>query len=234
MTWFLNLSTRVKLFFGFGLMILFLATVIMTAYTGITAIQESQHRLYEVEFANTADLLTFESNQNEVRAALLTMMGLTRKSDQEFWHQVLMDRAKTNDAILQRLFGQIRNDPQSLRRLEELKAAREAFIQTRDSQVIPLIYEGKSEEAKKLSLGVQADRFKKMRAIGLELVNEAEERARTAVTRSEQRARDAIRFFVGVGGIAVLLGVVMAAYLNRTPTRSRASRASLNRSRPEI
>lgn len=42
MKWFLDLTTRGKLFAGFGLMIVFLATVIAAAYTGIAAIQASQ------------------------------------------------------------------------------------------------------------------------------------------------------------------------------------------------
>ena len=140
MTWFLNLPTRAKLLFGFGLMLLFLSVVIATAYMGILAIQDSQHRLYDADSANVVDLLTFESNQNEVRAAQLTMMALTRRSDQEFWHQDVKDRAKASDAILPRLLERARQDPQSLRKLEELQAIRDAFVQSRDTQIIPLIY----------------------------------------------------------------------------------------------
>lgn len=47
MKWFVDLPTRSKLFLGFGLMILFLVVVIVTAYSGIMAIQISQKSLYE-------------------------------------------------------------------------------------------------------------------------------------------------------------------------------------------
>ena len=215
MNWFLNLATRYKLFLGFGLMILFLATVIMAAYTSITAIQDSQHSLFEVDFANAVDLLTFESNQNGVRASLLTMMALTKRTDQELWHQDVKDRAKANDVILQRLLERGRQDPQYLRRLEELQAVRNAFIQTRDAQVVPLIYEGKTEEAKKLALGIQAERFQKMRSIGEELGNEAVKRAQRRIADSERDAKESIRIFMVIGAAALLLGVLMVAFLNR-------------------
>ena len=215
MMWFLNLSTRVKLVLGFGLMVLFLAAVIGTAYTTITAIEESQKRLYSEDFANAVDLMALRMNQNGIRAAQLTMMSMTRRSDQEAWHQDLKDRVKELDEIMQRLFEPGRNDPMLLRRLEELQATRNAFKQTRDTEVIPLIYEGKVEEAKKLVLGIQGERYRKMRDIATQLGAEARERAKTALIQSEQRARDAVRIFVTIGAIALLLGVMMTAFLNR-------------------
>ena len=77
MKWFLNLSTRAKLFLSLGIMNLLLAGVIVTAYTGITRIQESQRKLYEEEFKNTLDLKDVRSNQNGIRADLLAMMLLS-------------------------------------------------------------------------------------------------------------------------------------------------------------
>lgn len=46
MKWFLDLTTRRKLLVSFGLMIVFLAIVIATAYSGMTAMHESQKSLY--------------------------------------------------------------------------------------------------------------------------------------------------------------------------------------------
>src|SRR3989338_7185342 len=173
MNWFLNLGRRGKLFLGFALMILFLAAVIVTAYTGITTIQESQQRLYNEDFANAVDLMALRMNQNGVRAAQLTMMSVTRRSDQEVWHQDLRDRVKEIDEVMPRLFERGRNEPMLLRRLEELRTTREAYKQTRDTEVIPLIYAGKVEEAKKLVLGIQGERYLKMRSIEQELGKEA-------------------------------------------------------------
>lgn len=216
MSWFLNLATRDKLFLSFGLTILFLTTVIVTAYMGITAIQESQKRLYSEDFADAVDLLTFDSNQNGMRAAMLTMqMSLTRRSEQERWHQDAKGLAKANDVILQRLFDRSRDDPRSLRRLEELRAIRTAFAQMRDTQIIPLIYEGKIKEANAFALGIQAERFGKMQSITEELGKETVGRAQRRIVESERNAQDSTRIFVVVGAVALLLGAGMAAFLNR-------------------
>ena len=52
MNWFLNLSTRGKLFLGVGTMLAIMTAVMLTAYLGISAMQESQQNLYKEDFAN--------------------------------------------------------------------------------------------------------------------------------------------------------------------------------------
>ena len=215
MKWFLNLATRVKLFLGFGLMMIFLAGVIATAYTGITAVQGSQKRLYNEDFATASDLLTLRTELNGVRAALLMMVWMTKRSDQEVWHQDVKDRTKEIDERIARLLDRGRNDPKLLRGLEELQTPWNAFRQTRDIQLIPLIYEGKIEEVKKLALGIQAERYLKFRSIAKTLGDEAVEQARRRVAESEQRVNESLRIFVVVGLIALLMGVAMAVFLTR-------------------
>ncbi|HEV8455607.1 MAG TPA: methyl-accepting chemotaxis protein, partial [Gemmatimonadales bacterium] len=215
MNWFLNLSTKIKLFFAFSLMMLLVGTMILAAQRGISAIQESQHRLYEVDFANAMDLLTFESNQNGARTAQLMMMALTRRADQELWHQDVKERAKQNDEILVRLLDRNRDDPNLLRRLEELRTIRTAFLHTRDTQTIPLIYQGKIEEAKKVALGIQVERFDKMRALAGELGKNSVSQAQRRIAESERKANAAARLFAVVGLAAIAGCLVLTLLLNR-------------------
>lgn len=215
MRWFLDLTTRTKLFLGFGLMILFLMTVIATAYTNITAIRDAQQRLYNEEFANATELLSLRSNLNGVRAALLDMVIITKRSDQEAWHQEIKDRSQQASVLLQRLLERNQRAPTVLRRLEGLNTIYATFVQTRDSQIIPLIYAGKIEEAKTLLLGIQKERYSKIRVIATELGDEAEQNAKVAVMQSEQQTNESVRIFVIIGFIGLLLGVLMVVFLNR-------------------
>jgi len=215
MKWFLNLSTRNKLFLGFGLMIAFLAIVIATAYRGIATIQASQHSLYQKEFANTVDLMTMRSDENGVRAALLEMLVATTRADQESWHQDIKERSKEISVTTQRLLVRNRNDSSLLTQLEELDKIREAFVQTRDNQLIPLIYAGKKEQAKTLVQGVQLKRYNKMREIASALCDSASEKARAAVAESELVAEQTIYQFAMVGSLAILLAVAMALLISR-------------------
>ena len=211
---FLGLSTRAKLFLGFGLMIILLATVAVTAYLGITAIQKSQKKVEE-DFANAVDLKDVRSNQNGVRSALLTMMLVANRSDQEELYQEIKARVKEIGETMAELFKRSQDDPQLLRSLEEFDAIRGDFQQTRDTEVIPLIYEGKVEGAKRLFLGIQAERDNKMRSIVDELVDGAVKKAEMAVIQSERSANASIRIFAIISLIALLLGVAIVLLLNR-------------------
>lgn len=215
MKWFLNLATRGKLFAGFGVMIVLLTAVIQTAYVRITAINELQNELFEKEFANAVDLMTLRAVQNGERAALLHMMMTAQGANLDAWHQDVKKRAKEGKEVLQRLLERNKNDAAVSGKLDELKETLGAFSQTRDGQTIPLIFEGKTEQARSLALGVQEERYIKMREIARELGNEATKEARTAVADSEQKARQAVQIFLIVGVAAIVLGVAMALFLDR-------------------
>jgi methyl-accepting chemotaxis protein len=215
MRWFVDRPTQVKFLLGFGLMVVFLGVVIIAAYLGMTAIQASQRSLHDREFTIAVDLEDLRSNQNAIRAAALTMMMLTERSEQEVRHQGIKDRSQENDEIMRRLLEQGRDDPQLFRRLEEFDGILRVFRQTRETQVMPLIYAGKIDEAKGLFRGIQAERNDKMEAIADALVGEAKERARIAIARSEERTHQSVRIFAIIGALALLFSVIMAVLLNR-------------------
>jgi HAMP domain-containing protein len=215
MKWFLDLTVRAKLLLAFGLMLLLLASVMVTAYTGIRAIVASQKALYEQEFTTAVDLKEVRYNQMAMRVSLLIMMLLADRTKQGALDQEIKERGKRNDETMQRLLEGGRDDRKRLAKLEEFETIRAAWKQTREAQVIPLIYEGKSEEAKKLMLGIQAEHQGKMQAIADALVDEADATTRAAVLQSEQRAQETVRVTGMVGVLALLLGVTMALFLTR-------------------
>ncbi len=215
MKWFLDFTTRGKLFLGFGLIIACLAGVIATAYWSIASIQTSQRTLYEEEFANAVDLLNLRTDQNGVRAALLSMMTATTNAERETWHQDIKQRSKDIDSTTRQLLERNRKDQHLSARLEELKTVRDAFAQTRDAQIIPLIYAGKEKEARAVALGVQQERYLRMRKIAQELGDEAVAQARTAVAESEQQSEQGVRIFMALGIAALSLGLTMILLLTR-------------------
>ncbi|HQS58332.1 MAG TPA: methyl-accepting chemotaxis protein [Gallionellaceae bacterium] len=215
MKWFLNLTTRNKLFFGFGLIIACLAGVATTAYWGIASIQASQRSLYKGEFSNAVDLLNMRSDENGARAALLSMIAVTSSRERETWHQEIGLRSKEISKGMQQLLQRNHNDQRLLDRLKEINALRTEFTQTRESRIIPLIYAGKEKQAYELALGVQEERNLKMRAIAQELGDEAVAQARRAVLDSELLSEQAVRVFLILATVALLLGVAMVFILNQ-------------------
>ncbi len=215
MSWFLNLATRTKLLLGFGLMIAFLAAIIATAYTNIRTIQESQRRLYEKDFGNAIDLMALRSNENGVRAGLLKMMSVPKRSDQEIAHRDVEERAREIEEIARRLLERGGSDAQLVRRLEELKVVRDAFKQTREAEIVPLVYDGKLEDAKRLVLGIQEERYQKLRSIAEELGKEALQRAQSRIAESQILTQESLRVFLVVGLVALGAAVLMVGFLNR-------------------
>ncbi len=216
MRWLLSLATRVKLLLGFGLMALFLAAVVAAAYRSISAIQESQQRLYREDFAIGLDLMRLRVDENAIRADMLAMqMPATKRSDQDALHQEVKERIKDIEDVTQRLREGGRADAAFLRRFEEFERTWTAFEQTRATEIIPLIYQGKTEEARKLALGIQSERFQAMRSISKELGEEAVARAQRRIAESESRARDTVRIFLVVGLAALGVGLLMVGWLNR-------------------
>lgn len=215
MSWFLNLTTRAKLLLAFAGMISLLAVTTGTAYRGIAAIQESEASLYREDFADALDLTALRLQQNGVRASLLTMVALAQRTEQEKWHQDLRERAGEIDEIGARLAERWRGEPGRLRRLEELDGVRQAYRKTRDDEVIPLIYAGRTEDARKLILGVQEERYQRLRAIARALSDEASQRAEARIAASEAAGRRAVWVFLLVGALALLAGALAVAALDQ-------------------
>ena len=83
MKWFVDLATRTKLFLSFGLMVLFLLVVIVTAYYGLTTLRQSQDELFQDDFLSSVELVGLRSAQNRAHAELLEMMMITDKVRQQ-------------------------------------------------------------------------------------------------------------------------------------------------------
>src|SRR5260370_20581978 len=103
MRWFVNLSTRAKLLFGFGLLLVLLIVVIVTAYTGLTTIQQSQATLYRENFQMAWEMLQTRALQNEQQAEVLRMMLMTDRSAHAASERELRKRAEEIDERMQRL-----------------------------------------------------------------------------------------------------------------------------------
>ena len=214
MKWFLNLRTRYKLVFGFGLIIILMAAITLTAYVNISDINTSQRTLFAKDFTITNTLHELKENLHLQRAVILEMMATNNKMEQQMMEQDIKKRAQDIDQKMQALSEQLQNDLTLFNQLKELKTKLEALRQVRNTQVIPLIYEGKTDEARNLLIGIQKDRYDTIISFATGLVGEAEKRAQAAVAQSEQRTNKSIRAFIILGMISLLVAVVMTFFLN--------------------
>ncbi len=214
MRWFLNLSTRAKLLLGFGLMLAFLAAVMVTAYSAIKTVENSQREL-DTSFANVSDLATLESNLNSNRVAVLNMLIAADKSGRAAWVQDIRARTGESDDAMRRLIDRNRSQAAYADLLAKYEAQRTAFRQARE-QTISLIDNDRLDEAQQAAMGDQSQRYVNLRSIAGDLSAMAERDVRVAVARSAQVISQTTLLFIVIAVVALVIGGVMAVMLSRS------------------
>src|SRR3990170_2655502 len=111
MKWFINLKTGTKLLTAFGLIILFMIIVMVTAYFGISEIQRN--------FRAALTVSDLEANNNGQRAAMLTMISVANRAEQAMAHQQIKEISRENDILFQTLTDLFRDDSKTRSRLGE-------------------------------------------------------------------------------------------------------------------
>jgi methyl-accepting chemotaxis protein len=218
MNWFKNLKTGTKLLLGFGTMVVFLGIVIIIAYTTITAIRDSQHRLMEQELVGVINMVELRANLNRQRSHMLLMILTTDRTKQEFLVQDIRSRIRVVDDSLEQLETVYKNNTAFLLKLDELKTTLAAFRQTREV-VFEQILAGKSKEVLGIIEGLQTERYEKMNTISRELGKEMLGYANAEVTLSKDLTTKSMRTFTILGVLALLIGVVITVGLNRHISR---------------
>jgi methyl-accepting chemotaxis protein len=223
---FLNLSTRSKLLLSFGLPVLLLLVVSATAYRSIKTLQESQSNLYQKDFRDAQDLLNFRAENNAARAALLNLF-VARPQDQAVWSQDLLNRSEQLRRVLNGLIDNNRDEPAFLGHLQELRELSNAMEATRRNEALPLIAQGRRDEAQAFLTGVQEQRFLRTRELSRELSLQKSQRAEAAVHQSEQLAQQTTNLILVLGLAALGLSLALAWWLSGLLARPVAEMAQV-------
>ncbi|MDO8803950.1 MAG: methyl-accepting chemotaxis protein [Elusimicrobiota bacterium] len=214
MKWFNNITTLAKLIISLGVVWLSLAVVIVTADKSLTAMAESEKALSEFSFNKILNLQEFNSHINYNRGQLLEMTLTVNREEQKTIEKSIRERGLKIDEIVAAL-DELDQDPRFQVRFTVLKNTLAEYRLTRGQQ-INLIYQGKMEAARQLSLEVQDERYDKIRAETILLVESEKDNLKKAIALDMQKAKWSIQFFWIVGVVASLFGFVMIALLNQT------------------
>lgn len=214
MKYLINLSTRAKLLFSFGLIWIMLFMVIVIAYIGLKNITLSEKKLLDIQVQVTLDLKDLSIHQNKQAMRMLEMMLVTDKSLMKTKEKEVIESSKSVDEILQRL-NKNELGPQVQEKLQEFGDTLLLHRKTREN-VISLIYNGKSDEAAELRFKFQLQREEKMRAIRTELEDKMNKEIYTQLALDMQKADSSILIFVLFGIAALLFSIVMIVLLNGT------------------
>jgi methyl-accepting chemotaxis protein len=214
MNWFINLSTRLKLVLGFGVIWLLLAVAIIIAYRNLTEIAQSGQKIHDFQFTAALELLELRSNQNYNRAQMLEMMLTTDKTKMKKIEEDINQIEQQIDEGIENLLKlDIKDNYRNL--LNDLKKNVTTYSQTRQEE-ISLVESGKIEEARQLAVSVQDERFNKIRSTAIELGDMADKDIDKQIAGNLQIAGRVKVIFILIGSAAFLLAGFIILLFNRT------------------
>ncbi len=209
----ISFSMRTKLFAGFGLIIVLLGLIAAMSYFSVNEILKSQRSLYENEFSDAFGIKDIRAGQNLIKANVLSMLLLSTAEEKKAVHAAIQSIAKKNSDLIRKSIDRNKNRSEQLSMLQELEDNRNNFTKTREEEVIPLIYSGNLEEAKRIISGSQAARVAKMESLANALVASADQSAQRALVNSESTGGKTLQI-LGIGSfIAILMSLVMAIWM---------------------
>lgn len=212
---FLDLSTRTKLLTVLGLMALLAAATLLFSYHAVSAIRQSQRVLFEVELANVFALKNIRSDHHWIRAAVAQSMLPGNASRIEELRDEIQRRNREMQAALAAIAerkGSIERKRDLLREFETTQAA---SIQMRETQILPLLARGRTDEARELFAGVQLERDKRLGRIADELIDNSTRAASESVAASEQEAAATLRWLLAIAALSLGVGTALTLLLSR-------------------
>jgi methyl-accepting chemotaxis protein len=219
MKWFSDLSTRNKLLFGFGMIVLLLAVGLGFVYVEFDRVLVSKRQMFENDVKPSILSLRLRSHLNHNRASLfeLTLMhlakGVEQKADTELERE-METRELAIDEYARELQGLYRNDPSYSEKLTQFSTVLSQYRDARREQ-IAMVHQGKTKEAMDLSFGKQEERFNRVRKNLDEIVAMEEKDMAAKLEKSEQAGRAAVRAILGVGSAILAIGLILVVFLTR-------------------
>jgi methyl-accepting chemotaxis protein len=214
MNWFINLSTRVKLVFSFGVIWLLLAVVIVIAYRDITELALSGQEMHDLQFTTALELIEVRSYLNYNREQMLEMILTSDKTEMKKIEDNINQGVHQIDEAIEKLPNlDLGSRGRSL--LTELKNNLPDYRRTRQ-EGISLVEGGKIEEAKKLVITLQDERFDNIRSLAVEMGDMVSKDAEKRIAMNMQTAGTVKVVFILIGIATFMLGGLVIFFLNRT------------------
>lgn len=212
---YLNLSTRSKLFIAFALTSLCAATAIVFAWLALSAMRQSQRDLVDVEMATMVDLKDIRADHNAINAGMALLMVPNKDSRSEHLQDRIEAKNREVRAELESIAARKGSIEAKRDLLREFEAIQAASLQMREQRILPLLAQGRTDEARELFTGVQLERDRQLAAIVEQLIEHATRSSEEAVAESERQAESALRWLAAIAALALLGGLGLTLMLTK-------------------
>ncbi len=226
-----NFKVRNKLIISLLVSVVSMLVIAAVGFYGVKNGQEKMHHLYNEQYISVTKTMDYLGNVEGARVALVTMVS-TANAAKIKW---LESAEKGKDAAFsvdpeklnpfkeriglltkdaREALDSVINSPHITDDMKkaaaDIKEAWSLFVETRDKELVPLIYQGKIEEANAIALGIQADRYKKFTEMSRKFIDSEQKEADDAKKESDASFKSAITGMIIVIVLAVLIGSIVS------------------------
>jgi len=208
---------KVKIYIGFMVFLLLIGIGTYIHYSSLKEVNGFLQEMYDEHYTASMLAVTQKARLSDVRAQLLAMTGEADKDKKDKYHARIKELSREIDDNLTQWFEKdvkVRDVKMNVF-IRNLQTVWNEFRTTRDSQIIPFVYDGKIQEAKALAFGIQAERYKEMIRLTDELVKMEEQEARELLDISKETFKELILFGIVASLVIVLIYLPLSYYTLR-------------------
>jgi len=236
MTFFSKLSPRVKIYLGFGIIIMSIIILIVTSYFSLKHIQRSQNEI-DISHKITRSLTELQSIDNHLRALMLELIYSNKVSLKDSLKKEIQVHIHEAQGIENRIKESLRQSSEEYISYAEIESLRSTFAENRNHQY-SLIAEGKIDELTEYTSSIQYPLFVKIQGKFVELEKKLDETAVSILEESKANSRQEIWLILIIGFaitlICLTLGMSLIKLLRKIVSEIVNGVSVLNTSSAEI
>ncbi|MBI3755937.1 MAG: MCP four helix bundle domain-containing protein [Deltaproteobacteria bacterium] len=208
---------KVKFYIGFLALLFMIGIGTYVNYGSLKEVHGFLEEMYGEHYISSLLAANQKARLANVRAQLVAMTNETDKEKQDKYHAKIKDISNEIDYEFTKWFEmQVKVRDEKMNALiRGIQTVWNEFKTTRDTQLIPLIYQGKVPEAKALAMGIQAERYGRMMSLSDELVKMEEKEARDLITISASSFQKLITITITIAFLTLIVYLAVSYYFMR-------------------
>lgn len=210
-------SLKFKIYIGFLALLFMMGIGTYIGYHNLKEMNMFLQQMYGEHYLASLFAANVKGKISDVRAQLVAMMSETNKDKMDKYNADIQEVSKEIDGEMIQWFekGLEGHDEKMNAFMRDFKIVWNDFRNTRDTQIIPFIYQNNIQEAKALALGIQAERYKKMIDIADGLVKMEEGEAGDLIKISRVRFKSFIVITFAMSFFVVVAYLLLSSYILR-------------------
>src|SRR3990167_617403 len=156
----IDMKTKSKLYLRSVIWLTILVAIFFGAYSMTAGMGGQILSIYNENFTAAQGAAEVKADLNGVRALLVTLLAEKDKAKLDSTNNRIKELTKVIDDRFNDLLNNKAFPTDMIDALKKINDVWTSFRNTRDTELIPAIYEGDIEKARSLALGIQAERYK--------------------------------------------------------------------------